>query len=61
MEYDDVLIVADVSEKLTDLTRKVQAVAEVNCLDLEYASSKLCQNVGSFVPINTALQPTERQ
>jgi len=61
MEYDDVSIVADVSEELTDLIRKVQAVAEVNCLDLEYASSKLCRNVGSYVPINTASQPIERQ
>jgi hypothetical protein len=61
MEYDDVSIVADVSEELNDLTRTVQAMAEVNCLDPEYASSKLCQNVGSYVPIDTASHPIGTQ
>jgi hypothetical protein len=61
MEYDEVSIVADVSGELIDHIRKVQAVAEVNCLDLEYASSKLCRNVGSYVPIDTASHPIERQ
>jgi len=61
MKCDDVSIVAEVSEQLTDLLCKVQVVAEVKCLDLEYATRKLCKNVGSYVPIDTASYPIGTQ
>ena len=61
MEYDDVSIVADVYEQRTSLICRVQVVAEVNCLDLEYATRKLCQNVGSYVPLDTASHPIGTQ
>jgi len=40
MEYDDVSIVADVYEQLIGPICKVKVLAEVNCLDLEYATTK---------------------
>jgi hypothetical protein len=61
MDYDDVSKVAEISDELTDLICTVQAVAGVNCLDLEHASSKLRQNVGSYVPIDTASHPIGTQ
>jgi hypothetical protein len=51
----------DVSGEFTALISREQAVAELECFDLEYVNSKLFQNVGTYFAIYMASYPIGTQ